>query len=344
MEILNRKQITQNMSGKQIADVLDCFLLNCIKLLVLNTRFLDSKICSIFIQTINNHRRKVTSKDKDIEVENFYKFVMLEDHEEKIKIIRRMELERNLWENIINEFLDLSKDYVYRYDNWIPMTGKDWMDQELKVIEDKVKANRQTLKPTIINIKKQMHYYHQFKYMIMQKYVKLAWKEAIVLAHNNRRIETDEAFQNIIMAISTAISKYSPNKGALTTFINYWILNTKKNPQFGHEYGHSYDLKSKIKRDLYDEHGNANEEGNVKVNGEVSFSISISDLKLGDDECEDEPREEMESKYDAKSKTDLLKRLLKYGADQYFVTCLMLDIDYPLSDRELQLIKSQSVK
>jgi hypothetical protein len=52
----------------------------------------------------------------------------------------------------------------------------------------------------------------------------------------------DDVQQSLMAAITKALDKYDSSKGALTSYINYWILNalTYASADYGHEYGVSY--------------------------------------------------------------------------------------------------------
>jgi DNA-directed RNA polymerase specialized sigma subunit len=114
----------------------------------------------------------------------------------------------------------------------------------------------------------------EFKSSILSQFINLAHKyTSTQIKHKNKNLNYDDLFQNIVTAISKAIDKYDSGKGALTSYVKYWIINAQ-NQDNSHTDGLAYEISYTQRQKV------AKHETN-----EVNFSSSLtdSDYHLSDD-------------------------------------------------------------
>ena len=136
-------------------------------------------------------------------------------------------------------------------------------------------------------------------------------------------------------AITKAIDKYDSSKGALTSYINYWILNaqTYSNTNYGNEYGVAYTIPQVQKRNV---------QGTKAT--QVNFSVSLDAITSGEGEDEEIDLkgflvgdDGVDKKIEAAQEASILMFLIK-SADPLGLARLYLDLDEYISRKEKVLM------
>jgi hypothetical protein len=158
------------------------------------------------------------------------------------------------------------------------------------------------------------------------------WKEAkkFVDLNKSRSFSFDDIYQNFIAAVSHAIDRYDSSKGALTSYINFWILREKTSDTFSFENGVAYSVPQNIKTQMAK--GTFGDQNfAVSIHKEMGEGINLGDI-LHDNRLN--PEQHME-------KTQFLNRVKRIAkiADPTGIGRLYLDIDEWFSPKELRIAK-----
>jgi RNA polymerase sigma factor (sigma-70 family) len=157
---------------------------------------------------------------------------------------------------------------------------------------------------------------------ILSQFINLAHKyTSTQVKHKNKNLNYDDLFQNIITAISKAIDKYDSSKGALTSYVKYWIINAQ-NQNNSHTDGLAYEITYTQRQKVA-----------KKETSEVNFSTSLYDSSnISDSSSPESITEEKDS-------INRILKLIKI-ADIDGIFRLINNIDEYITPDEITLMKS----
>jgi hypothetical protein len=113
---------------------------------------------------------------------------------------------------------------------------------------------------------------YKFRNSIVNNYVRYAYKAAkIFCASKTNSLDFQDVWHNFLAAITKAIDKYDCSKGALTSYIKWWILNSQTSNSASQEYGLAYDIPQQQRKGLA-----------IKSRTSVNFSVSLDSLISSD--------------------------------------------------------------
>ena len=180
-------------------------------------------------------------------------------------------------------------------------------------IEVFIGVDREILSPILKHIREMLKFYLKFKNMIIQKYLKLAYKHTVNSIYTTGLLlDKDDLFKELILSITKSIDKYNPKKGALTTYIQWWFRNAKINPEFGHEYGQTYSVSVTTRR-------------KIKQENLTTFYKSLEDLSRNEEVSE--TLSNIENYFIGKFDKDFILQLINQVPDAS-IARLILDIPY----------------
>jgi len=89
------------------------------------------------------------------------------------------------------------------------------------------------------SIRAAQYYAKQFRERLIQRYAKLAAKQANYdVKHTGLTVSYEDVLSNYLLAVSKAIDRYESHNGALSNFVAQWI--TASRADSSHEYGVAY--------------------------------------------------------------------------------------------------------
>lgn len=318
---MNSKRPEANLTGGQVQQILDKLLYDSVHLIQPH-QLIDSTLVTILSSLILDRRRKLSSIDYDVSIDVLCNLV-LKNSVDAFEDMRQLKLERNLYLKIINEFLDYVKEsgYVKTYSRWlVKPTPK--REKKLARIEKRVGIPRDSLFMVYQNVEDNLFHFNEFKESILSQFIKLAHKYASAqVRSSNKSLSYDDLFQNIIAAISKGIDKYDSTKGALTSYIKYWIINAQNQDNShtdGLAYEISYTQRQKVAR---------------KESSEYNYATSLSDAEhtLADNNTPEKITEARDSRIK-------LLSLIKY-ADPTGVFRLANSIEEHIGQEEIEAMR-----
>lgn len=326
-----KEKITTNLSGEQITYVLDTFLNRAIKPIIHNTYFMDRYIAELLPFVISNARRKLSFNLTNVKLaEHLFSFLTADSSKYKYKYYVDAKLERSITFSALFEFERLTLGYsdaiLDYYNNPSDMT----IQAKLHSIMTSVGLVQGS--SLFHTVKEAMYWSKQatsFKNMIVEKFVRLAYKESEKNAKaTGLSIDRDDLFKDLVLSIPKALDKYSPDKGTLTPYIKWWFFDAVTQHSGRHEYDVSYHIPTNVRKRMV-------EEGQQLANFSVSLN-ELSDAETSDDTTESDL---------IKRQRDSVMRELAAEADKWKVAFLLSGMTYKLKpeDKKLLLATTHSV-
>ena len=323
--------IKDNLSGSQITTLLERFIFAALKPLCYNTTIIRRIFADILVQTYNDNRRKISVLDKQVLIDLIYSSVVVIDNKQSWTSLKKSSIERLILIRILDLFLNLTKDYLY-YEQCFLHKKSNFYEEKMKNIENLLGADRKRLSAIVRNTQCNTDFYYKFKQMVVEKYIKLAYAESCKTKKlsNNINIDSEELFKNLILAIDRAIDKYSPERGALSSYVQWWFKDAKINSEFGHEYGQTMQVSGGTRRSIADKHS----KGLFHLN---TFTQNIQDHL--DIESDDNTEQDLMNRQQENSLLIMINKLKNCNLAKLF-----LEVPYILSPTDKQkLLKTQKL-
>lgn len=256
----------KNLTGEQIQKVMDMLLYKALEPIVLHSQIFDSQVAYILTLVANNRKRKLSSVPREELIENLCTYLTHTDPVYKFKVFRNCRIERSFIHGFLRRFIDLNRDYLRAYQAFIINSNEETKTQvdNMAYIAAGVTSRRHMY--TMLTISEAyLKKFYEFRTTILNNYVRHSSTQAKshMSASQSNQIDFKDLKQSILKAIVVALDKYDSGKGALTTYINWWILNAQT-CSADHEYGVAYTIPQSQKRKLAE--GKSNE---------VNFSTSL---------------------------------------------------------------------
>lgn len=339
-EVSANADLTSNLTGGQIQEVLDFLIYESLAPLVKTSDVFDVQIVYLLGLTARNRKRKLSALPREDFMNSLCHCLISDDRDKKIHILTNSKIERGFVYNFVVEFLKETKPYNDLYQKYLFAKGheKVQLDMRLRAIEQSVGSTRNKLFSVINIARDYLELAYEFRNSIVENYIKLAYKQAKAFCKmKGDNFDFKDVFQNFQTAITKAVDKYDCSKGALTSYINYWVLNaqTCSNTDHGHEYGIAYSIPQLQRKQMA--------QGN---NGtEINFSVSLDKLVSNDDtegvaDLKDYIVGDVgpDVKLEKEQEINVIRYLAKC-ADIRGLARLYLDIDEVFSKKELRQMR-----
>lgn len=309
------EQLSHNYTSYQLLSVLDKLIWKAMWPIVSSTNYFDRVLATVLAWAAVNPRRKVSSLPRERFNTYALAYLAAEEPAMKMRILKKMRLERNIPLFVINHFLELTVNHPA--DTPTPALAHSLC----------VKEPRSLWFAT-----RQCSYWQKhatdFKGMILEKYMRLVMMEAQMFYKQQRtnnphlNFDIEDIAQNFILAVDKAINKCDAQQGTLTTYILNWIKDAKGNPQLRGEYGIAYTIPASQRRLM------------VKDNEPkaVNVSVSIDSRELLDLASDTNIQGDLERK-----QTIDYVRLLAKRVDPSGIARMFLGVGEILNDTELRL-------
>ena len=320
-----KERIKENLSGKQITDILDSLILEALWPIIHNTRLMDDYIQFLMTVSIDRSRRKYSLIDKTTFTNLLFSYMMTTDPENKIRILRKLKLERNIAFALLARFMQTTQHYTALYQQLFaanPQQRSRLLQQLMNIEKDCKTVNQLSLYSTIRHCGAYYDLAADFKNRIIEKYIRLAFNESVKAKNRTKlQIDHEELFDNLILSISKAIDKYDSGKGALTSYIGWWFKDGTNQSINSHEYGIAYDIPSASRRKILLDTKQINIIGQMSEEDEaVDQSNTLTELL-------------------AKEAEGNMLRLLRY-VDTDGLAIINMDIPFTITKEEIQLLQS----
>jgi hypothetical protein len=237
------EQLSHNYTSYQLLSVLDKLIWKAMWPIINSTNYFDRVLASVLAWSAVNPRRKISSLPRDRLTTYAVAFLASEDPKMKMRILRKMRLERNIPLFVIDRFLALTD-------------GHPVEKPEPELIDALCIKDLQNLWFAV----RECGYWRQhaidFKGMILEKYMRLVMMEAQMFYKQQRtnnphlNFDLDDIAQNFVLAVDKAVNKCDAHQGTLTSYIQNWIKDAKGNPQLRGEYGIAYTIPASQRRSM----------------------------------------------------------------------------------------------
>ena len=316
-----------NLTGEQIQIILDLFLYKALEPVVLHSKLFDTQVSYLLNLTTGNRKRKISSIEREVVIELLASYLVVTDRREKFEIIRSARIERSFVHTFLSRFQSHNAEFMERYRAYMQVTNhkqRTIMREQLDTMARQAGCDsREDLYTIMSLVDGYLRNFYAYRSVVVDHYVKMASKQASTYIETNPAMNYDfkDVRQNILKSVLVAIDKYDSDRGALTSYINWWILNALTCGTDEHEYGIAYTIPQTQRKKL------AN-----GTSGEVNFSISLDGMANDDDENNDRNLHSSVSSDDKidhdieRSETDDVIRYLVKSVDCRGTARLILDI------------------
>jgi hypothetical protein len=223
------EKLTVNLTSYQYLTVLDDHLFNALTPMVQSTKFFDVFLSQIIGWQTLNPKRKTCDVGRHELVSLSTLFLLTQDPKQKMKLIRKMKLHRNIIFEALGRWLDILKEYP----------ALSTMIGNTQVVTKLYDMNESALMRTGFSLHSTyslVSYWTKqakgFKESIIEKYTRMtlstAQRDYVALGHP---MPLDDFVQIYMMTMSKAIDKCDADRGVLTTHIQNWLLSAKNNAQ-----------------------------------------------------------------------------------------------------------------
>lgn len=267
----------KNLTGEQIQQILDMFLYKALEPIIKRSRAFDDQIVYILGLITRNRKRKLSSIPREEAIAFLSKALITSFPEEKLNYFRAARIERNFIHMFIQHYLKRCEGYEIEYQKYLTAKGiqRKLKSKRLDVIAEQLKTDRRSLYVISLNSKQALDSFYDYRMSVLNQYVKHAGAQAKSFMQTNNKQNYDffDFRQSILKSILVGIDKYDSSKGALTSYINWWILNAQTCNVSDYEYGIAYTVPQGHKRKI------ANKESS-----DVNYSVSLDTLLTKDDD------------------------------------------------------------
>lgn len=321
-----------NMTGGQIQETLDALIYWGLDPIVRSSSIFDVQLVHLLSAASTNKKRKISALSQEDFINKICLALVTDDIELKVECIANAKIERGFVYNFLVNFLNSTNGYIGLYTQYLTCTkhiDKVLLDKKLSAIESALNFSRADLFPVLNRCQKYVELAYEFRNKVVLQYVKHAYKQAHVYCKvKGMNFDFDDVYQSLMAAITKALDKYDSSKGALTSYVNYWVLNTLTyaNTHYGHEYGVAYLIPPTFKKSV---------QGTKAA--QVNFSVSLNAML--DDDSESSfgdflvSSHSTEDDYIANKEAEDIAYLIK-SADQFGLARLYLDLTEFISVKE----------
>jgi hypothetical protein len=221
------EKISTNLTSYQYLTVLDNLLYESLAPIVTNTKFFDVFLSQVIGWQTLNPKRKTCGVGRVGLVSLSTLFFLTMDPHQKMKLIKRMKLHRNILFECITRWLDL----MVKYPGLSEQVGTaDVVSLLHDLHEQALMRTGYSLHSTFHTVTFWYKKAKMFKEQIMEKYTRM-----VISAAQRDYVELgmieplNDMVQSYMMTMSKGIDKCDADRGVLTSYIKAWLKSAKNN-------------------------------------------------------------------------------------------------------------------
>lgn len=240
--------LLDNLTGGQIQEVLDTLILAAISPIILHSKLFDTQVVYLLGLVTKNRKRKLSALPREEFISILCQYLSTKDPQKKLALIETAKIERGFLYNFVVNVLKKVDQVVVLYQKRLTCTDK----AESIRLSKKIAITTKSLGISADNIycihlqsSDYLALAYEFRNSIVNNYVRYAYKQAKAFCSSKTNtFDFQDVWHNFLTAITKAIDKYDCSKGALTSYIKWWILNvqTSSSSEHSHEYGTAYSI------------------------------------------------------------------------------------------------------
>ena len=327
-----------NLTGGQVQEVLDHLMYRALEPIVLHSTIFDAQLSHLLSVVATNRKRKLSALSREDFLNKLCFSLLCADPVLKYETIRTSKIERGFVYNFVVEFLKHVGDYAKAYEQYL-IKPDTKTDMRLAAIERNVCFSRERLLPAINTCSKYLDKTYEFRNVIMSNYLRHAYKQAMAFcSQRGENFDFLDVYQNLVVSVAKALGKYDSSRGALTSYVNYWLLNaqTYASSEHGHEYGIAYTIPQSTRKSMAENSGAvADVNFSVSLDSMLAEDLSLGDLLTNGKTVDGDAQQEQEN--------ERLLMLIK-KADRSGIARLYLDIGEVFTVNELRLMDETTLK
>lgn len=332
-----QEKLKDNLSSAQIAGTLDELLMRALNPLIQNTQFVEYFLADVLPYSVYNSRRKLSN----VPIQKFHDMLMSvvvsPRKDEKLATLRKMRMERTIYFMILKTFKVLATQHraamIRAMETDDPATRAIQL-LDMQNIEKRVGYDS---KVSFYSVAQQTLFWYdqatEFRNMVIEKFVRLAHNSAAkAMQDTTMTIDKGDLFRDLILSISRAIDKYDSQRGTLTQYIQWWILDGVTNHRNPHQYGTAYTIPTAQRKKMQ-------EQGGAPVN---NLSVSLDQIiDQGDAEGYDPvDRAENLLQQIIDRQDEAQSHMIAIRADPHGIASLAHGLKYTLSAHEILQLRS----
>lgn len=329
-------KLLENLTGGQIQEVLDFLVIQAIKPIILRSNIFDSQIIYLLGLVTKNRKRKLSSLPREEFISILCQYLSTTDLNKKVALLEIAKIERGFLYNFVVNVLEKLNSFDSIYTTRLLCTNKLdrlRLDKKLQVIAKSVGLTSEQAYLVGIQSKDYLELAYSFRNSIVNNYVRYCYKQAkIFCASKSNSFDFQDVWHNFLMSITKAIDKYDCSKGALTSYIKWWILNvqTASPADHGHEYGTAYTIPQLQRKALA-----------TKNKDSINFSLSLNTILTSDGSeavLKDYVTKEsgLDESLEKEQDEDIIKYLIKKADVRSGLARLYLDVSEYFSEKEMK--------
>jgi RNA polymerase sigma factor (sigma-70 family) len=205
-------------------------------------------------------KKKLTYIDRPQAVDRLVLYLVLRNNKElKFKIFQSLSLERFYIFKYLSYCMETLKTVNDLWLSYLEETHGLQENKKNPVTENKLSVLRKKFGLSLVSVFSLMKFvevnlvsYSEYRQKVISHYYKLCYKKAKSYFKDkpNLGYDIDEVYQDYLIAVAKAIDKYRASRGAVTSYINWWILNVSTCDYSSHEYGIAYTVPASHRRDI----------------------------------------------------------------------------------------------
>ena len=299
---------TKNLTGDQISEIMDTLLYGALEPVVLHTDIFDIQLAHIQSVITRNKKRKLVALEREDALNVLCQIQLEEDRSEKFKLIRKIGIERSFVHCFIKRVLDkYQEEFNSLYGKFMINHDKKrakWARHLSLIQRDLGAIKRSDLYLCFNQSADYLKMFYAYQQDVAKEYVRLCSTQAKqhVMANPHNQYDFLDVRQGLLQNVIIALNKYDANKGALTSYIKWWMFNAQTCSSSEHEYGIAFTVPQGQKKKLAtsgasntmvnfstsldqiveDDDGDSTENLHNKVTNDYDLSSEVADMKEAD--------------------------------------------------------------
>lgn len=245
-EILRKTSTGQILSDSQVESLLNYFLLQAVSPII-QTIWFKNELARVLSYSIREFREKVTSKEKDEALNDIFELMFCFNKDENIVKLRLANFDRYYLQMICFKFVDICKvlmeaDIAFNKGILSNKINLEASEKISSIIDYFQGLEVGFLLKAYKKVSYWINLYLTLKERILSRYYLYAYKYALTIGFRRQNVDTECLFKSFLVAMDTALNKYTCEKGALSSYIQLWFKSTLVRPAYDFEIGKPYDI------------------------------------------------------------------------------------------------------
>jgi hypothetical protein len=286
MEILAiRERLQVNLTGSQIAKILDKLLWLAVQPILLHTQLGRRLGAEILVQTYSDGRLSVSPLPRQQYIDTLFTSIVTPKAKDHAVRLQELKLERSALScladycvSIYNKIDSLSIAYIKAKQRNNPQEANNSTIVIRRICDD-IGSTEAIIGGALKYTISYLQQYRTFKEYVAEKFYRHSYDESKKsVALTGIHVDVMDLFANYLLAIDRALDRYSPDKGSLVAYLRWWYTNAKTAPEFPHQYSESYSLPTAERKAMVNRYGSGQSQAT-----NFAYSLEDAEVLIGED-------------------------------------------------------------